>query len=85
MIGINGLGRIGRLILRASFENPTGQQVKVVNDPFMGPQELRYLLTYDSAHLRFPFKVETWENGVTVNGNKIRLYSEKDPAQIPWG
>ena len=85
MIGINGLGRIGRLVLRASFENPTGQQVTAVNDPFMAPNDVRYLLTYDSAHLRFPFKVETWEHGVTVNGQKIRLYSETDPAKIPWG
>ena len=57
MIGINGLGRIGRLILRASFENPNGQKVTAVNDPFMEPKDLRYLLTYDSAHLRFPFTV----------------------------
>ena len=84
MIGINGLGRIGRLVLRASFENPKGLDVTCVNDPFMKPKDLRYLLTYDSAHLRFPFSVEEWEHGVTVNGKKIRLYSEVDPAKIPW-
>ena len=50
----------------------------------MQPKDLRYLLTYDSAHLRFPFKVEEWEHGVSVNGKKIRLFSEKDPANIPW-
>jgi len=76
MIGINGLGRIGRLVLRASFENPKGLDITAVNDPFMQPEELRYLLTYDSAHLRFPFKVEKYDKGVLVNGKKIRLYNE---------
>ncbi len=57
MIGINGLGRIGRLVLRASIENPRGLDVVAVNDPMMKPEELRYFLTYDSAHLRFPHKV----------------------------
>ena len=85
MIGINGLGRIGRLILRASFENPNGQKVTAVNDPFMRPEDLRYFLQYDSAHQRFPFKVEQWEKGVIVNGQKISLYSETDPSKIPWG
>ena len=51
----------------------------------MDPNTLRYLLTYDSAHLKFPFKVEQDEHGVIVNGQKIRLYTEKDPAKIPWG
>lgn len=51
----------------------------------MKPEELRYLLTYDSAHLRFPFKVEKYDQGVIVNGRKIRLYSELDPSRIPWG
>lgn len=85
MIGINGLGRIGRLVLRASFENPRGVDITTVNDPFMKPEDLRYLLTYDSAHLRFPFKVEKYDQGVIVNGKKIRLYSELDPTKIPWG
>lgn len=85
MIGINGLGRIGRLVLRASFENPRGVDITAVNDPMMKPDDLRYLLTYDSAHLRFPFKVEKYEHGVTINGKKIRLYSEMDPAKVPWG
>lgn len=57
MIGINGLGRIGRLILRSTFEIPKGLSVSAVNDPFMDVKSLRYLLQYDSAHLRFPFQV----------------------------
>ena len=85
MLGINGLGRIGRLILRASFENPRRINVGVVNDPFMDPKYLKYLLTYDSAHLKFPYHVELFEHGVIINGQKVRLYSEKDPSRIPWG
>ena len=85
MLGINGLGRIGRLILRSTFENPKGISVTAVNDPFMDPKYLKYLLSYDSAHGRFPFHVELWEHGVLVNGQKIRLYSETDATKIPWG
>lgn len=85
MIGINGLGRIGRLILRAAFELPKGIEITAVNDPMMKPEELKYLLTYDSAHLRFPYKVEKYDQGVLINGKKIRLYSEMDPAKVPWG
>ena len=85
MIGINGLGRIGRLIFRAAFENQKGVSIQAVNDPMMDNESLRYLLQYDSAHLRFPFTVEKWDKGVVVNGQKIRLYSEMDPAKIPWG
>ena len=85
MIGINGLGRIGRLILRATFELPRGINVAAVNDPFMDPKYLKYLIEYDSAHSRFPHKVEQWEHGVIINGQKVRLYSELDPAKIPWG
>lgn len=51
----------------------------------MKPEELRYLLTYDSAHLRFPFKVEKYDQGVIVNGKKIRLYNELEPSKVPWG
>ncbi len=46
---------------------------------------LKYLLQYDSAHLRFPFHVEALDNGISVNGQKIRLYTETDPTKIPWG
>ena len=85
MIGINGFGRIGRLILRSTFENPRGIKVAAVNDPNMDVDAFRYLLKYDSAHNRFPHHVEKWEHGVIVDGHKIRLHSEKDPANIPWG
>jgi glyceraldehyde 3-phosphate dehydrogenase len=57
MIGINGFGRIGRLLFRAAFENNKGLNVTAVNDPMMDLNTLKYLLKYDSAHLRFPFAV----------------------------
>ena len=85
MIGINGFGRIGRLILRSTFENPKGLRVTAVNDPFMDVKAFSYLLRHDSAHSRFPHHVENWEHGVIVNGQKIRLYTETDPTKIPWG
>jgi glyceraldehyde 3-phosphate dehydrogenase len=85
MIGINGFGRIGRLILRSAYENNKGVTISAINDPMMTVPTLRYLLQYDSAHLRFPFHVEPTENGIIVNGQKIRLYNETDPTKIPWG
>lgn len=85
MLGINGFGRIGRLILRSAYENNKGVTISAINDPMMTVPTLRYLLQYDSAHLRFPFHVEPTENGIIVNGQKIRLYNETDPTKIPWG
>lgn len=85
MLGINGLGRIGRLVLRSTFENPRGLNVAAVNDPMMDAKYLKYLLQYDSAQGRFPHHLQLWEHGVIINGQKIRLYSELDPAKIPWG
>lgn len=57
MLGINGLGRIGRLVLRSTFENPKGLNVACVNDPMMDAKYLKYLLQYDSAQGRFPHHV----------------------------
>ena len=85
MIGINGFGRIGRLILRSAFENNKGVTISAVNDPMMTVDTFRYLLQYDSAHMRFPFNVEKACDGVIVNGQKIKLFTEMDPAKIPWG
>lgn len=68
MIGINGLGRIGRLILRASFENQKGLTIKAVNDPFMDAHAFAYLLKHDSAHLKFQKHVEVTNNGIRVDG-----------------
>ncbi|KAG2233432.1 hypothetical protein INT48_008838 [Thamnidium elegans] len=77
--GINGFGRIGRIVLRASLDNP---QVKVVsiNDPFI---DLDYM--YDSTHGRFKGTVEKKNGKLVVNGHEISVHAERDPTKIPWG
>ncbi|CAD8077427.1 unnamed protein product [Paramecium sonneborni] len=84
-LGINGFGRIGRLVLRAAIENNRPVTVKAINDPFMDLDYLVYNLRYDSAHLRSPFTIEKYDQGIVVNGQKIRVFAQKDPSQIPWG
>jgi len=82
--GINGFGRIGRLVLRAALEHP---HVKVVaiNEPFMDVDYMVYLFKYDSVHGHF--KGEVGKNGdkFVVNGQEISVFTSKDPATIPWG
>ncbi|XP_039298298.1 glyceraldehyde-3-phosphate dehydrogenase 2 [Nilaparvata lugens] len=82
-IGINGFGRIGRLVLRASLER--GGQVVAINDPFIGVDYMVYLFKYDSTHGRFKGDVKAEGNCLVVNGNKIQVFSERDPKAIPWG
>ncbi|KAK9505282.1 hypothetical protein O3M35_009372 [Rhynocoris fuscipes] len=82
-IGINGFGRIGRLVLRASIEK--GVQVVGINDPFLGPDYMAYLLQYDSTHGRFKGTVKVDGNTLIVNGKKIAVHQERDPKSIPWG
>ena len=84
-LGINGFGRIGRLVLRAAIESARPVNIVAVNDPFMSLDYLVYQLKYDSAHLRFPFEVEKFDKGIIVNGKKILVFAEKDPANIKWG
>ena len=83
-IGINGFGRIGRLVFRAGILNP-GYEFIAINDPFMSPDYVAYMLKYDTIHGRFEGTIEHDESSVTVNGKKILFFSEKDPAAIPWG
>lgn len=82
-IGINGFGRIGRLVLRAAFER--GAQVVAVNDPFINVDYMVYLFKYDSTHGRFKGEVKAEGGNLVVNGNKIAVFCEKDPKAIPWG
>ncbi|KAE8749803.1 glyceraldehyde-3-phosphate dehydrogenase [Frankliniella occidentalis] len=82
-IGINGFGRIGRLVLRASIEK--GAQVVAINDPFIGVDYMVYLFKYDSTHGRFKGEVKVEGNCLVVNGNKIQVFQERDPKAIPWG
>ena len=83
-IGINGFGRIGRLVFRAGINNPDYEFVGI-NDPFMSPDYVAYMLKYDTIHGRFDGKIEYDENSVTVNGKKIAFFAERDPKDIPWG
>nr|CAD7448840.1 unnamed protein product [Timema bartmani] len=82
-IGINGFGRIGRLVLRASLEK--GAKVVAVNDPFIGLDYMVYMFKYDSTHGRFKGEVTAEDGFLVVNGNKIAVFSERDPKSIPWG
>ncbi|XP_054267548.1 glyceraldehyde-3-phosphate dehydrogenase 2 [Macrosteles quadrilineatus] len=82
-IGINGFGRIGRLVLRASLER--GAQVVAINDPFIGLDYMVYMFKYDSTHGRFKGEVKAEGDFLVVNGNKIAVFSERDPKAIPWG
>jgi len=87
-MGINGFGRIGRLVFRAGSGNPD-VKVKAVNDPFMDLKYMVYQMKYDSVHGRFPGTVAAREADgkefLTVNGQDIQVFHEKDPAAIPWG
>ncbi|MDR1158312.1 MAG: type I glyceraldehyde-3-phosphate dehydrogenase [Oscillospiraceae bacterium] len=83
-IGINGFGRIGRLVFRAGLANPQVEFVGI-NDPFMSPDYMAYMLRYDTVHGRFDGEVSYDDSSITVNGKKILFFAEKDPANIPWG
>ena len=82
-IGINGFGRIGRLVFRAGLKNPNLEFV-AINDPFMSPDYMAYMLKYDTIHGRYQGEISFDENSITVDGKKILFYAEKDPANIPW-
>ncbi|MDR2356680.1 MAG: type I glyceraldehyde-3-phosphate dehydrogenase [Oscillospiraceae bacterium] len=82
-IGINGFGRIGRLVFRAALDNPNAEVV-AVNDPFIDPAYMAYMLKYDTVHGRFDGGVEVSDSSLIVNGRKISVYALKDPGEIPW-
>ena len=81
-IGINGFGRIGRLLLRESFER-NDVKVVAIND-LMDVEQLAYLLKYDSVHGQFKGTIETNNGNLVVNGNEIRITAEKDPVNLKW-
>ena len=84
-IGINGFGRIGRLVFRAAAAQPEKYDIVGINDPFIDPEYMVYMVKYDTIHGRFDGSV-TAENGkLVVNGKPIAVFDCKDPAQIPWG
>ncbi|MDR1328475.1 MAG: type I glyceraldehyde-3-phosphate dehydrogenase [Oscillospiraceae bacterium] len=82
-IGINGFGRIGRHVLRQGV-GMDGVEFVGVNDPFVTPDYMAYLLKYDSIHGRFDGEIESGDDCLIVNGHKIKLSFEKDPERIPW-
>ncbi len=82
-IGINGFGRIGRLVFRAAAANPNVTVVGI-NDPFIDPEYMIYMLTYDTVHGRFKGTAELKGDNIVVNGEEIECYAEMDPANIPW-
>jgi len=81
-IGINGFGRIGKLVFRAALKHG-GFEVVGIND-LMDPPAMAHLLKYDSTQGRFPGEVEAAEDGIVVNGKKIPTTKIKDPAELPW-
>jgi glyceraldehyde 3-phosphate dehydrogenase len=81
-IGINGFGRIGRLVLRAAIEK--GATVVAVNDPFIDLDYMVYMFKFDSTHGKFKGEVKAEGGNLVVNGQKIAVFNEKDPKAIPW-
>lgn len=82
-VAINGFGRIGRLVFRQIY-NMEGIDVVAIND-LTSPAVLAHLLKYDSAQGRFGQNVTSTDNAIVVNGHEVKVYAQKDPAQIPWG
>ncbi|MBN3921781.1 type I glyceraldehyde-3-phosphate dehydrogenase [Nostoc sp. NMS4] len=82
-VGINGFGRIGRLVLRAGIDNPNIEFVGI-ND-LVPPDNLAYLLKYDSTHGQLKHKVEAKEDGILIDGHFIPCVSVRNPAELPWG
>ena len=82
-VGINGFGRIGRLVLRAICERDDVECV-AINDPFLTVDYAKYMFEYDSIHGRFKGDVKVDGDYLIVNNNKIKFFAEKDPSLIPW-
>ena len=83
-IGINGFGRIGRLVFRAGLSRPDVEFVGI-NDPGMTPDYMAYMLRYDTIHGKFDGTIEYDEDSITVNGHKVMVYAKMSPSEIPWG
>ncbi|XP_069505896.1 glyceraldehyde-3-phosphate dehydrogenase-like isoform X2 [Ambystoma mexicanum] len=82
--GVNGFGRIGRLVTRVAFDSG---KVKIVaiNDPFIDLDYMVYMFKYDSTHKRFQGTVKSENGKLFINGNPISVFQERDPTKIPWG
>jgi len=82
-VGVNGFGRIGRLVVRAALEKKYDIDFVAVND-LTGAATLAYLLKYDSVHGIIPNDVKHTDNAITIDGKELRVFSNPDPAEIPW-
>ncbi|XP_054268003.1 glyceraldehyde-3-phosphate dehydrogenase-like [Macrosteles quadrilineatus] len=83
-IGINGFGRIGRMVMRIAAEHGCPLEIVAVNDPQMKPEYMAYLLKYDSTHGRFVSDVEVEGKQLVMEGRKVCTYQEANPKNIPW-
>ncbi|NLM17649.1 MAG: type I glyceraldehyde-3-phosphate dehydrogenase [Candidatus Riflebacteria bacterium] len=81
-VGINGFGRIGRMVFRAMLETPE-LEVVAIND-ISSPEILAHLLKYDSIHRKLEYPVEVKDGSLVVNGKTIKVYAEREPGNIPW-
>jgi len=83
-IGINGFGRIGRLVMRAAQNDPM-VNIVAVNDPFISNDYMEYMLSWDTVHGPYPGTVEANADGITVDGTQVKVFGEMDPSKIQWG
>jgi len=83
-IGINGFGRIGRLVARVAAQNPNVELV-AINDPFLDPPNMHYLFYYDTVHGKFQGEVSHTTDTLVINGHTVKVYEKRNPAEIPWG
>ena len=85
-VAINGFGRIGRNTLRAAIKEGIFDKINYVaiNDPGLKPEDAARIFKYDSVMGKFDGTVEAYDEGIIVNGKKIKFFAEKDPAQLPW-
>ena len=84
-IGINGFGRIGRLVFRAALSQPDVYEIVGVNDPFIDLEYMVYMTKYDTVHGRFDGDVAISGDKLVINGKTINVYDKMNPAEIPWG
>lgn len=83
-VGINGFGRIGKLVLQAAFEK--GEvEVVAINDPSVKADYMVYMLKYDTVHGKFNADIKSEDNSLIINGKTIKIYNELDPHNVPWG
>ena len=83
-VGINGFGRIGRLVFRAGIVRDD-IEIVAVNAPDKTPEQLAYVTKFDSVHGRFNGSVEVVDGNLVVNGKTVKVLGSRDPSQLPWG